>query len=212
MVIDAAKGIEPQTRKLFEVCRLRSVPIITFLYQRGEFTALTTQMVAWALVWYASGLVFHAIQEVLVRAYYAMHDTRTPVLVGAAAMLLSIAFSLLFSYSFTQLGWMPHGGLALAVSVSTGLEVLTLLFLMRKRLHGLQERQIAAAFGAALLGTAIMTAGLLFWLEWLRSASPLLLALGGVVVGASLYGLTILPLRLPELNALFQAVKRRLTR
>lgn len=30
MVIDAAKGIEPQTRKLFEVCRLRSVPIITF--------------------------------------------------------------------------------------------------------------------------------------------------------------------------------------
>ncbi len=31
MVIDAAKGIEPQTRKLFEVCRLRSVPIITFI-------------------------------------------------------------------------------------------------------------------------------------------------------------------------------------
>ena len=31
MVIDAAKGIEPQTRKLFEVCRLRSVPIITFV-------------------------------------------------------------------------------------------------------------------------------------------------------------------------------------
>lgn len=191
---------------------LLSVPIITFLYQRGEFTPQTTQMVAWALVWYASGLVFHAIQEVLVRAYYAMHDTRTPVLVGAAAMLLSIAFSLLFSYFFTQLGWMPHGGLALAVSVSTALEVVTLLFLMRNRLHGLHERQIAAAFGAALLGTAVMTAGLLLWLEWLRSASPLLLALGGVVVGASLYGLTILPLRLPELHALFQAVKRRLSR
>ena len=31
MVIDAAKGIEPQTRKLFEVCRMRSVPIITFI-------------------------------------------------------------------------------------------------------------------------------------------------------------------------------------
>jgi peptide chain release factor 3 len=31
MVIDAAKGIEPQTRKLFEVCRLRNVPIITFV-------------------------------------------------------------------------------------------------------------------------------------------------------------------------------------
>ncbi|MBV1918849.1 MAG: peptide chain release factor 3 [Sphingomonadaceae bacterium] len=31
MVIDAAKGIEPQTRKLFEVCRLRSMPIITFI-------------------------------------------------------------------------------------------------------------------------------------------------------------------------------------
>src|SRR3546814_20693022 len=31
MVIDAAKGIEPQTRKLFEVCRIRNVPIITFV-------------------------------------------------------------------------------------------------------------------------------------------------------------------------------------
>jgi peptide chain release factor 3 len=31
MVLDAAKGIEPQTRKLFEVCRLRDVPIITFV-------------------------------------------------------------------------------------------------------------------------------------------------------------------------------------
>ena len=31
MVIDAAKGIEPRTRKLFEVCRLRDIPIITFI-------------------------------------------------------------------------------------------------------------------------------------------------------------------------------------
>jgi translation initiation factor IF-2 len=31
MVIDAAKGIEAQTRKLFEVCRLRDIPIVTFI-------------------------------------------------------------------------------------------------------------------------------------------------------------------------------------
>ena len=55
-------------------------PLIRLLYQNDTyFTAHSTQLVAWALLWYAAGLVGHSLLEVIVRAFYALHDTRTPV-------------------------------------------------------------------------------------------------------------------------------------
>jgi putative peptidoglycan lipid II flippase len=189
---------------------LLRVPIIAFLFQRHAFTAETTQMVAWALAWYAAGLVFHSVLEVLVRAYYAMHDTRTPVLVGAAAMTLSIGLSLLFSSLFTRLGWQPHGGLALAVSVSTALEVTTLFLIMRKRLSGIHGQEIAKGTGTAVLGTLVMGAALFGWIFIMSSHSNLLIALGGVVIGGGFYGLMLILLRVPEVRSLFQFIRRRL--
>ena len=191
---------------------LLGTPIIAFLYQRGKFTPETTQMVAWALTWYAVGLVFHSVLEVLVRAYYAMHDTKTPVLVGATAMTLSIGLSLVLAPLFERLGWMPHGGLALAVSVSTALEVTTLFLIMRRRLDGIHGREIANGFGIAALGTLILGIALVFWLQAMQSHSAALTALGGVAVGGAVYGLVLILLRVPEVRSLFQAVSRRLSR
>jgi len=183
-----------------------SVPIVAFLYQRGEFTAETTQMVAWALIWYSTGLVFHSVSEVLVRAYYAMHDTRTPVIVGAAAMTLSIVLSLLLSSLFTSLGWLPHGGLALAVSLSTALEVGTLLLIMRKRLQGLEGTGILSALKSALLGSGVMVAVLLLWLRLTPTLPAIIVALGGVIIGLIFYGLTLVLLRVPEVRTLFTKI------
>jgi putative peptidoglycan lipid II flippase len=191
---------------------LLRVPLITFLFQRREFTAETTQMVAWALTWYAAGLVFHSVLEVLVRAYYAMHDTKTPVLVGAAAMTLSIGFSLVFSSLFERLGWMPHGGLALAVSVATALEVTTLFLIMRKRLGGIHGPEIARGFGTATLGTLGMIAALILWQQAAGSMPAALNALGGVALGGLIYGLALILLRVSEVHTLFTTIKRRLSR
>jgi putative peptidoglycan lipid II flippase len=191
---------------------LLSVPLVTFLYQRGEFTAETTKLVAWALTWYAAGLVFHSILEVLVRAYYAMHDTKTPVLVGAAAMTLSIGLSLVFSSLFQRISWMPHGGLALAVSVSTALEVTTLFWIMRKRLNGIHGSHIAKGFGAAALGTLFMGAMLVGWMQITQSHSAALTTLGGVVIGGVVYAAVLVALRIPEVGIVIQMVKRRLSR
>ncbi len=191
---------------------LLRVPIIALVFQRREFTAETTQLVAWALLWYTVGLIFHSLLEILVRAYYAMHDTKTPVLVGAAAMTLSIGLSLLFSNLFTRLGWMPHGGLALAVSLSTALEVTTLFILMRKRLAGIHGPEILRGFGISMVGTLAMGVFLVVWLRVMHSRPVALTALGGVALGGVVYGLVLIALRVPEVRSLFQAVKRRLSR
>lgn len=190
---------------------LRS-PIITLLYERGEFSAKDTQLVAWALLWYAAGLVFHSVLEVLVRAYYAMHDTKTPVLVGATAMGLNVGLSFAFAALFTRLGWMPHGGLALANSLATALETTALYLLMRKRLNGIHGQEIAKSFGAAALGTLGMSAALILWMRVTLSAPAALTTLGGVAIGGAVYAAILAALRIPEVGSVVQMIKRRLSR
>jgi putative peptidoglycan lipid II flippase len=110
-------------------------PIVSMLFERGEFTTATAEMTAWALVWYAAGLVGHSVMEVLTRAFYAQQDTKTPVIIGAIAMGLNVVFSILFSQLFAQIGWYPLGGLALANSFATALEAIALFIFMRKRIE-----------------------------------------------------------------------------
>jgi len=185
-------------------------PIITMFYQRGAFDAQSTEMVAWALLWYAAGLVGHSILEVLARAFYALHDTKTPVLVGAAAMALNLAFSFAFSALFESIGWMPHGGLALANSLATALEATTLFLLMRRRLHGLDGAHIARGFAQAALAASGMSLALVLWLQAVAERSVWLVALSGVSIGGIAYGLAIWALKVPEIQSVAQAIKRRI--
>src|SRR5690606_9535426 len=110
--------------------------LIEVLLQRGAFSAESTRLVAYALTFYALGLMGHATLEIVVRAFYALHDTWTPVLVGMGAMALNIALGLWWVNS------LQHGGLALANSVATTLEALLLLWLLSRRMHGIEGRRL----------------------------------------------------------------------
>lgn len=184
-------------------------PLVATLYQRGEFDAYSTELVAWALLWYGVGLVGHSVVEILARAFYALHDTRTPVLVGAAAMGLNVFFSFLFAAWFERLGWMPHGGLALANTVATGLEMLGLVIAMRRRLGGLAGHQILHSLVQAGVASAGMAAILLLANRWLAS-QPAWLALGlGVASGTLIYGMVCILLKVSEVKDLLNWLGRK---
>lgn len=185
-------------------------PIIALLYQRGQFDAQAVRMVAWALFWYAAGLIGHAVLEILARTFYALHDTRTPVLVGSAAMSLNVLFSFTFAGIFERLGLMPHGGLALANSLATALEAIALLILMRRRLGHINDTQVARGFFQALIASAFMAVCLAMTKHSTEDWSASLLAIGGMLLGASAYALACFLLRVEELSALFAALRRRL--
>jgi putative peptidoglycan lipid II flippase len=187
-------------------------PLITFLFQRGSFTSLSTQMTAWALLWYTVGLVFHCVLEILVRAFFALHDTKTPAFVSAGAMGLNILFCFLFPALFSRIGWMPLGGLALAISFSTAIETTTLFLLLRKRLHGIQGLEVAKGTLAAVIGTLGMSAAIIFWLQTSQHYSAALATLAGVVIGGIIYSLVLLLLRVPELKSLGRYAQRFLHR
>lgn len=173
-------------------------PIVAMLYQRGEFTATSTEMVAWALLWYAAGMVGHSVMEVLTRAFYAQHDTQTPVVIGAIAMGLNVVFSFAFSAWFRQIGWLPHGGLALANSLATALEAAALFIVMRHRLGGIEGRAIldgGLRIGGAAFGMGLV---LMVWIQWSAGLNPWLAGLGGVAVGGLVYALGVVILKVPQ--------------
>jgi len=185
-------------------------PLITFLFQHGDFTAISTSLTAWALLWYTVGLVFHCVLEILVRAFFALHNTKTPALVSAGAMGLNIVFCFAFVAWFNKIGWMPLGGLALAISTSTAIETTTLFLLLRKRMKGIQGKELAKGTGAAALGTLVMGASLVSWMKIMESHSASLTTLGGVAVGGAVYAAVLIALRIPEVGSLYKMVIRRL--
>lgn len=175
-------------------------PIVALLYQRGAFDARSTELVAWALLWYAAGLVGHALVEILSRAFYAQHDTATPVMVGIGAMSLNVVFSLLFSQLFARVGWMAHGGLALANSTATALEAAVLVYLMRRRLHGLEGRRLLVGGLQAGAASAAMGGALGLWLGWTAGWPVWARAGGGVLLGIGVFALAALLLGIPEVG------------
>jgi putative peptidoglycan lipid II flippase len=128
-------------------------PLIQVLFQRGAFDARTTAMTAYALQFFALGLIAHIGLEIVTRAFYALKDTRTPVAIGVAAMGLNVALSA--ALSSTRL---VHGGLALANAIATTVECGVLAWLLRQRLGGIGGAFLAARsmrIGAATLVMAV---------------------------------------------------------
>jgi putative peptidoglycan lipid II flippase len=186
-------------------------PLIELLYQRGDlFTAQSTQLVSWALLWFSTGLVGHCVVEIISRAFYALHDTRTPVIVGIGAMSLNLVFSLLFSALFRSWGWMPHGGLALANSLATAIEAAILLVLMRKSLKGLEGQRVMSLVGKAMAASVLMSVGLGVWLNYSANLPAWQIALGGILIGGLIYCLLIILLKVDEVDSAWRFLQKNL--
>jgi putative peptidoglycan lipid II flippase len=187
-------------------------PVIQALLERGEFDANSTALAAWALLWYTVGLVSHSVVEIIVRAFYALHDTKTPVLIGTITMSLNIGFSILFANWFERMGWPPHGGLALGNTVATTLEMGGLLVLMRRRLKGLGGRAMLRGGLVASAGSLVLALGVWGWGRVPLAANPWWMMLGGIAVGGGLYGGVLFLLGVEEVRDLVRVVQARLGR
>src|SRR3990172_7150517 len=180
-------------------------PIVALLFQRGEFTPEDTQLVAWALLWFAAGLLGHSVVEIASRAFYAQQDTRTPVLVGTGAMALNVVLSLTLPGVFARIGWMPHGGLALANSAATFLEMLVLLSIMNKRLRGLEGHRLWNGLAQAAVGSLVMGLAIFGWLALAGPRQNWLLAIVGVGLGLLVYAVAAWALKVAELTTVWSS-------
>jgi len=185
------------------------VQLVQLLFQRGAFTDVSTHMVAWALAFFALGLPAHSAVEIVVRAFYAMHDTKTPVIVGIGAMGLNIVLSLILISVFEALGWLPLGGLALSNSLATTMEMVILLVIVRCRLGGLGGRRFAESVARSGLSAVVMGVVVGLLSSFLAGNSAWLISGLGIATGIVVYGGMSLLLRAPEPHAVWGMVRSR---
>ncbi|MCC6166649.1 MAG: murein biosynthesis integral membrane protein MurJ [Caldilineaceae bacterium] len=186
------------------------VPLVRVLLERGEFGAESTALVAMALQAYAVGLTAHAAVEIGVRAFYALHDTWTPVRIGVGAMLLNIALSLVW------VGVWGHVGLALANSVATSVEMALLLWLLHRRMGGFQVGRLAGTLARCAPAAAAGGVAVWLWLAWVEARlwspaalGPWVAALGGMLLAVVVYLAVAFALRSEEVRPLWDAARRR---
>ena len=111
-------------------------PIIEMLFQRGEFDADATRLTAEALLYYAIGLWAFSAVRIMTATFFALQDTRTPLKTAVISIIANIVFSILL------MRHLAHGGLALAVSLASIVNLLLLTKALCARLGHLGWRSI----------------------------------------------------------------------
>ncbi|MCF6290037.1 MAG: murein biosynthesis integral membrane protein MurJ [Desulfobacterales bacterium] len=175
-------------------------PIIRLIYQHGAFTALDTTRTAQALALYAVGLFAYASVKIMVPVFYALNDTRYPVIGSFIAVGANIVVILLTIDRF------QHQAIALSTSCAMTINFLFLSIVLHRKVGGYSLTYLLTGLGKVLLAAAVM-AGFLFFMGkglagWLdggiltQGAALLLLVIGG----AGVYGVILHRLRLDELQ------------
>ena len=181
------------------------IPIISVLFERGQFDETATEFVGWALLFYSLSLIGLAAIEIISRAFYAMEDTWTPVLVGML-QLGSMWFLgwWLGNVLFPSLGWIEMGGLALGYTISTLLELVLLLWLLRKKLGGINGGRVFDGVWRMLLASILMAVVTWLVLQSLDASPKLIQLLLTGVIGAIVYLIASAVFGVTELRDLLQ--------
>lgn len=137
-------------------------PLVRIVYERGAFNAQSTTMTTYALIFYVLGLFALGAFNVLHRAFYALHDTKTPVRISIFAALVNLGLSLVL------IRYLQHGGLALASALASNLNLVLTFVFLRPRLPGFSGRNLLAPFSKIIFSSLVMGAGIHWVYVWLE--------------------------------------------
>ncbi len=187
-------------------------PVVVALFQRGAFDAQAAHETARALAWQGGAIWTVAVVRQTVPGFYALGDTRTPVVVSALDLCVFIALALALR------GPMGHVGISVAVAGSSAAQMVLLLVGLRRRLGtiGAQgmlrstARTLAAAFVASAVGW--IAARLLTPHGPAGAVTRALPGLSGMVAFTVVFIVAARAMRSPELQEITGAMKRRLRR
>jgi len=183
------------------------------IFQLGAFGGKSTELTAVALGALSTGLIAYGVVEIVTRAFYALHDTRTPVIAGVVTIALNAPLSYALSRVFDL------GGLALGLSLTTWLEMIILLVVFRTKVRNATP-DLLSALVPVFWATAAMCAALApcVWLltrlhhDTGKSLPQLAFFLVTLGIGAAVYLGVATLLGVPEVTRVRDDVLRRLGR
>jgi len=141
--------------------------LIAAIYEGGRFEPYDTQQTARALTCYAIGLAGYAAMKVLVPAFYAVGDSRTPMTVSLISIGVNLAAVLLLLH-YTDLG---HAGLALSTSVVALSGFVVLFWILRNRIGGIYGRDLTSSLIRVIFASATMGVAVSYLNEWTHTVA-----------------------------------------
>jgi putative peptidoglycan lipid II flippase len=201
-----------------------SEPIISLLFQRGEFTPFDTDMTAWALTGYAIGLAGYASIKVLSPGFFALEDGKTPMLVSLASIVIHVPASFLLMQLLSTVGVTPerpngygHVGVALATTVVSIANFMALMLLMRRRIKRINGGEIMTSLAKTAAASAVMSAAAYFVYHSVKGIFPHKVLLtqmfdAFVPIGAAVVAFVIAAklLRINEMEKIFGIFSKKL--
>jgi len=187
-------------------------PIIRVIFEHGAFTATDTVQTAAALTFYAYGLFAYAAIKVTVPVFYAIGNTKYPVI----GSFLGVAVNILIIYQVVDL--FQHRGIALSTSCAMILNFLFLSVVLYRKLAGYPVSYLLLGLAKIIVATTLMCGGI--WglqqvlAPWTHGPVLVQIAALGALIGVAvgIYAASLQLLRLPEFTLLTGKVVQRFRR
>jgi putative peptidoglycan lipid II flippase len=195
---------------------LLRTPLITALFERGQFKAADTDAIAIPLIFFAIGITAHGLVNIIPRAFYALQATWRPVIIGIVVMFLNIGLMFLFIWLFP--GPYKTGGLALALTLGALVQVAALFFFLRRKIGPLDGANILVSTSLTLLATTVMAVGIYVWQYAIhlvlpetlsRMAAAVIELAGGIGIGVFIFIFVAKALCAEEYRLLVETVRRK---
>jgi putative peptidoglycan lipid II flippase len=185
-----------------------SEPMIQLVYQRGEFDAAQTELVATALFWFAFSLPFNGLFLLLTRTFFSLQRPWVPTAISGLNLVVTAgaAFALYEPFGV--------GGIVAATAIATAASVVAQAVVLRRMLGGLEITKLVSSTTRIAIASAIL-AGVSYGV-WDVLDHALGTGLGGQIVsvgaglvaGAAVYLGALAALRVPELEQILRLVRR----
>ena len=147
---------------------LCSQAVYSLFFMRGNFTSFDVSQAALALAWYAPGLIFVGISRVVAPSFYAMKDTRTPVVVSFGTLLVNVVAGLIL------MRFMGHTGLAFALTLASVFNAVVLTILLARKVGGISVAgvyKVISRMLPGLIAMVVVVAVILQNVNWLEPGS-----------------------------------------
>ena len=209
------KGLKSSISEAISIINLLVIPatigamifskeIVTLLFGRGAFTPEAIDMTGGALFYYSIGMIAFGLRDILSRAFYALQDTKTPMINATIAVVINIILNIVLSK------YLGIGGLALATSIAAIVGTLLLFITLRRKIGGFGLKEITKSFIkisiASILMGFIALGSFNFLIQNIRENLALILAIG---IGALAYAILIYFMKIPEVERSIEAMKKK---
>ena len=197
---------------------LLSEPIVRLLFERGQFGATDTRMMAPLLALFAVGMPFFSVVNLTVRAFYAVKDTTTPVRVALIDFGVNVVLSLILRE------WLGVVGLGLASTTAIIVQMVLLQRALARRLPGMTLAPLWPSISKVILASLAMGLVVAVGWRWVRTmdavihvsrftvhSADLIAVLGLIPIGILAYALVLWLLRIEGGEELQALLRRRRT-